>query len=71
MARTKRTDAVDVSPNGIPVYVVIGEREKFDTIALPVFEFDNRAESRGHVLTKSVDDPDGIPIIVFQHWLEE
>jgi len=55
---------------GNAVFEIVGDRAMFDEIALPVHEYNNRAENKGHVLVKSVDGPD-VLMIVFQHWLED
>ena len=40
------------------VYVLVGDREKFDQIAPPAVEHDNRAANRGHLFSKTLESTD-------------
>jgi hypothetical protein len=74
-AMTNR-DSVHVHGDSKIIFVLIADRKKFDDIPLTALEHDNRAEGRGHVLSKSMDGKDNggsenTVMMVFQHWLED
>ncbi|CAG9235984.1 hypothetical protein PSP6_690116 [Paraburkholderia tropica] len=69
MGRKKRHDELKLGANGF-LYVVVGERAKFDAIPFPATEHDKGANGTVNLLVKSVDTTDG-SMVIFQHWLEE
>lgn len=63
------TDYVGPVPGSKIVYVIVGDRAKFDMIDLP--EMDHLPQPHGHCLSKvagSMSDPQNMAVI-FQHWL--
>lgn len=57
---------VGPTPNGKHVFVGVGDRAKFDAIALPCI--DHGENKRGQVLTKTIE-ANGC-CVVFQHWIK-
>lgn len=68
-----KTDYVGPARNSNVVYVIVGDRAKFDQIKRPVTTHDPLPDGR-RVLSKtignwSMQSDEGI--VIFQHWLDE
>ena len=66
-----KTDYVGPVPGTNVVYVLVGERGKFDLIDRPVTDHSTR-DGGQRLLTKTVGELVGNQgVVIFQHWLDD